>query len=177
MSSFNVVIATIGRPTLQRMVDSIAPQLKRGDYLTLIFDGGQTDVILKTDATVIQINNSEVLGHYGHASRTRWQNYLPGDYLMNADDDDAYVDGAMDIVREHCTEHKLYVFQMQYEEHLIPKRHVIEFANIGTPCGVYPTDILLPDWPYEYGGDCKFYQSLEKLIPVEFVDKLIYKVR
>ena len=177
MKTFNVVIATIGRPTLQRMVDSIAPQLKKGDYLTLIFDGAPTDVILKTEATVIQINNSEILGHHGHASRTRWQNYLPGDYLMNADDDDAYVDGAMDIVREHCVDHKLYVFQMQYNEHLIPKKHVIEFANIGTPCGVYPTDMLLPEWPNEYGGDCKFYQSLEKILPVEFVDKLIYKVR
>ena len=159
------------------MLDSICPQLQKQDYLTLIFDGGNTEVFLNTEATVIQIVNSTPLGGHGHGSRTKWQNHLPGDYIMNADDDDAYLPGAMDIVREHCTDHRLYIFQMQYNEHVMPKQHVIEFANIGTPCGVYPTDILLPDWPMEYGGDCTFYQRLAGLIDPIFIDKVIYKVK
>lgn len=159
------------------MLDSICPQLQKQDYLTLIFDGGNTEVFLNTEATVIQIVNSNPLGGHGHGSRTKWQNHLPGDYLMNADDDDAYLPGAMDIVREHCTDHRLYIFQMQNNEHVIPNRHVIDFANIGTPCGVYPTDILLPEWPMEYGGDFTFYQRLAGLIEPVFVDKVIYKVK
>lgn len=159
------------------MLDSICPQLQKQDYLTLIYDGPATEVILKTEATVIQIVNSSPLGGHGHGSRTKWQNHLPGDYMMNADDDDAYLPGAMDIVREHCTEHRMYIFQMEYEEHLIPKRHVLEYANIGTPCGVYPTDVLLPPWPLEYGGDYTFYKELSRLIDPVFIDKPIYKVR
>lgn len=177
MKSFNVVIATTGRSTLQRMIDSIAPQLSSEDYLTLIWDSTfDKNVLVNTKATVINIENCYPLGHWGHGSRTKWQHHLPGDYLINGDDDDTFTSDAMDIVRSHCLEDKLYVFQMLWGETPIPKYHKIEMANIGTPCGVYaPHD--LPNWEPVYGGDFKFYDALSKNREVEFVDKVIYKIR
>ena len=37
--SINVLIATIGKPILQRMINSLADQLTENDCLTIVFDG------------------------------------------------------------------------------------------------------------------------------------------
>lgn len=177
MNSFNVVIATTGRPTLQRMLDSIVPQLCSVDYLTLIWDSAPTEVVFKGDCNVIQILNEKPLGHWGHASRTRWQNALPGDYLINGDDDDMFAEGAMEAIRNHCTEDKLYVFKMSMNDYaVLPREPQISMANIGTPCGVYKPGGL-PEWKLEYGGDFKFYEALSKVKEPVFIDHIIYKVR
>jgi hypothetical protein len=175
--SFNVVIATAGRPTLQRMVDSIAPQLSECDYLTIIWDCEPFDLNIETKATCLQIANPEPLGFWGHGSRTRWQNELPGDYLLNGDDDDEYFPTAMDTIREHCTEEKLYVFKMMQSSIVIPFTEEIKMGNIGTPCGVYPNTKDLPEWGGFYGGDFQFYFQLSMHLPVEFVNRVIYLVR
>jgi hypothetical protein len=177
MSSFNVVIATTGRSTLQAMIDSIAPQLSSEDYLTLIWDAPiDKDVVVTTPATVINILNSSPLGFWGHASRTKWQNHIPGDYIINGDDDDVFTDDAMEIIREHCLEDMLYIFQMQWGDTTIPRSHKIEMANIGTPCGVYKTGSL-PEWKCEYGGDFHFYNDLSTTKDCVFIDKVIYKIK
>lgn len=176
MKAFNVVIATSGRDTLQNMIDSIAPQLCSEDYLTIIWDCQAMPLQINGDCQVITIQNEKALGFWGHASRSRWQNSLPGDYLINGDDDDMFATDAMSIIREHCTEDKLYVFRMQYENVVIPSFHQVAYGNIGTPCGVYKPGGL-PDWPLEYGGDFKFYSDLSKIKEPEFIDKVIYKIR
>jgi len=177
MKTFNVVIATSGRDTLQRMVDSIAPQLKHEDYLTIIWDSKPIDLRIDSNCQVITIQNEKPLGYWGHVSRSRWQNSLPGDYIMNADDDDVYMHNAMDIIKENCTEEKLYIFQMLVNGiTTIPKYPKIEMANIGTPCGVYPK-INLPEWKTIYGGDFEFYNELSKKMDYEFIDKIIYIVK
>lgn len=176
MKQFNVVLTTVGRDTLQRMVDSIAPQLKRWDYLTILWDCQPIALQINSKCQVISLLNPEPLGYWGHASRTKWQSMLPGDYLMNGDDDDVFLPGAMDKIREVCTEEKLYVFKMIYAEHEIWKTQVIDLGNIGTPCGVYPPKNL-PSWDLTYGGDCQFYKKLSTQLPVQFVDHIIYEVK
>lgn len=175
MKSFNVIIATNGRPTLQRMVDSIAPQLTKDDFLTFLWDCQAIPLQINSECKVINIQNPEPLGFWGHGSRNKWQSFLPGDYHMNADDDDYYMPNAMEIVREHCTEDHLYVFKMQVGDRIIPRIPVLEMSNIGTPCGVYKPHSL-QTWRHEYGGDFHFYNDLSKTRPVQFIDKIIYQV-
>jgi hypothetical protein len=176
MKTFNVVIATSGRDTLQTMIDSIAPQLTGEDYLTIIWDSQPIGLQINSDCKVITIQNENALGFWGHASRSRWQNSLPGDYIINGDDDDVFTSDAMSTIREHCIEDKLYVFRMEYSNTTIPNYHAIAYGNIGTPCGVYKPGNL-PEWPLEYGGDFKFYQELSKTKDPVFIDKTIYKIR
>jgi hypothetical protein len=178
MNSFNVIITTIGRPELQRMLDSICGQLSELDYLTIIWDGGcSTDFTVNTKATVISIINSTQLGHWGHGSRTKWQHYLPGDYFINGDDDDVFTSEAMTHIRNTCLEDKLYIFKMLINDGIkLPSYPVIEFTNIGTPCGVYmPSN--LPEWDSEYGGDYRFYKKLSETKEPVFIDYVTYKVK
>lgn len=175
--SFNVIIATAGRPTLQRMVDSIVPQLTEKDYLTIIWDCQPISLKIEGKCKVISLHNPEPLGYWGHGSRTRWQNELPGDYFMNADDDDIYAPNAMDIVRDHVKEHKLYFFQYSTQGTRVPREHKVVVGNVGTPTGVYPNIGNFPKWEFIYSGDGEFYIALSKMLPYEFVDKVIYIVR
>lgn len=172
--SFNVVIATAGRPSLQRMVDSIAPQLTECDYLTIIWDCQPMPLQIDSDCQVISLHNPEPLGFWGHGSRTRWQNELPGDYFINGDDDDVFDALAMNTIRSHCTEKKLYIFKMSSGGTVIPLTDEVRIGNVGTPCGVYPKIDNLPSWGEFYGGDGHFYVELSKILPVEFVRKIIY---
>lgn len=178
MNSFNVIITTIGRPSLQQMLDSICHQLNDNDYLTVIWDGGySSEFKINTKATVISIINDHPLGFWGHASRNKWQKHLPGDYFINADDDDAFVYDAMSEIRKNCIEDKLYIFKMYLNEYsILPSTPVIALANIGTPCGVY-RPVNLPEWMLEYGGDYKFYKELSSVKEPVFIDHVIYKVR
>lgn len=175
--SFNVVIATAGRETLQRMVDSIAPQLEEQDYLTIIWDCQPIALQIDSACQVISLHNPEPLGFWGHGSRNRWQDELPGDYFMNADDDDIYVYNAMETVRKHCVDYKLYIFQFLISGVMVPNGNSIEIGNIGTACGVYPKIEKLPKWGYVYGGDGEFYVALSKLLPYEHINKVIYIVK
>jgi hypothetical protein len=159
------------------MIDSIAPQLNKDDYLTIIWDSEVKPVNINTKATIIQIKNSEPLGFWGHGSRNKWQNILPGDFIINGDDDDVFFYDAMDTIRKHCISNSLYIFRMQFGENVfIPTDHKIAYGNIGTPCGVYMGGNL-PTWAHEYGGDYVFYKELAKNKEVVYVDKLIYKVK
>lgn len=175
--SFNVIIATAGRDTLQKMIDSIAPQLEEQDYLTIIWDCQPIALQIDSKCQVISLQNPEPLGFWGHGSRNRWQDELPGDYFMNADDDDMYVSDAMKSIREHCKEEKLYVFKFNNNNTAVPREPAIYVGNIGTSCGVYPKVKKFPKWEHEYGGDGMFYVALSEMLPVEFVNKVIYIVR
>lgn len=174
--SFNVVIATAGRKTLQRMVDSIAPQLEKQDYLTIIWDCQPMPLQIDSECQVITLHNPEPLGFWGHGSRNRWMPELPGDYFLNADDDDVYTSGAMKVIRSVVKENKLYVFKLDHCGLVLPIEKEIRVGNIGTPCGVYPKVDPMPKWEHVYGGDGMFYEELAKVLDVEFHNHVIYKV-
>lgn len=175
--SFNVIIATAGRPTLTKMLESILPQLEEQDYLTILWDCEPNVEIPPHVCTIIQKINPEPLGFWGHGSRNRWQDELPGDYFMNGDDDDVYTPDAMAAIKEKCIERKLYIFQFLYSGVRIPDGNVLKVGNIGTSCGVYPKVDKFPIWEHRYGGDGEFYIGLSKMLPYEHVQKVIYVVR
>lgn len=179
MSSFNVVIATTGRPTLKRMVDSFANDLSQDDILTIICDGCRLkrNVIDGLKCRLVVIHNKHRLGHYGHPARTYFQHTLLGDYIMNADDDDVYLPGAIKTVKKYCKEKKLYIFNMQWGDITIPSYPSIEMGNIGTPCGVYPNMPNLPKWENVREGDFHFYNELSKMLEPVWINETIYKVR
>lgn len=182
--TFNILLTTIGRDSLTRMVNSIYPQLKKDDYLTIICDCKLTDVLPKIteclDHAVCNINivqNSEVKGFYGHNSRNFFQNNLFGDYILNADDDNYYVSDAMEAIRNTCKENKLYIFKCFAYGRTFPDALIVEEGNIDTSCGAIPNNRNLPIWTERYGGDFDFYNSLIGQLEYEFVDKIIYRMR
>ncbi len=193
--SFNVIMTSVGdRPTLQSALESIMPQLRKEDYLTLISDANhltiaETFAYAPCNCTKLLIQNSKPLGWWGHGSRTRWQKLLPGTYHMNADDDDLYPPNAMSIVRHWVRDlnSTLYVFRMirRWDQRIevippmwVNNGSVIRGGLVGTPCAVYrAVRDELPDWSGRYGGDGDFYVNLVKAMhKVVVVPEVIYHV-
>lgn len=192
--SFNIIVTTAGRDTLPAMLASIAPQLGPLDHLTVISDKLHeivsfhvSDAQALSAAKLRHIVNAEPLGFWGHGSRSRWQNELPGDYHMNADDDDVYDPRAMEMVRAaiggEVEPPRLLIFHMIRRwdgvVELIPppKWTTIQVKYVGTPCGVYSKIPDLPPWHGSYGGDGGFYMELASRISnVTFIPEVFYQV-
>jgi hypothetical protein len=184
MISINVLLTTIGRTELKvRMLPSLVNQLMPHDFLTIVSDAnhsfvGECIADFNFKCPVIHIRNPHALGNWGHGSRTKYQNDLMGDFIMNADDDDRYTEGAFDMIRSIVFDrNKLYIFK--HENHgcfAWSVSGLIQIGNIGTSCGVIPNTRNLPTWETFYGGDGRFYENLSKMMECEFVDFVIYKV-
>lgn len=70
---------------------------------------------------------------WGHTLRNIYSRRAKGDRVLHIDDDDVYLDGAMDLVRFECAKHpgQLVVFGMLLPGGQIPRDHQIRFGNIG----------------------------------------------
>ncbi len=180
MASFNCVIATAGRKSLKKAVQSILPQLNENDYLTIIFDGCPVDekVYAGARCKVDVYYEPKALGHWGHGARNKYQNTLPGDYIFNGDDDDMWAPSAMEKIRKHCTEKKMYVFQFMFNQSRFPRPPWrTGVGRVGTPNGVYANIGDFPEWVPIYGGDGMFYEKLAEKLEVEWIEEVIYIVR
>lgn len=181
MKSINVLIATLGRETLKtRMLLSLVGQLHERDYLTIVSDDNHDIVAEYIDCfnfkcRVTHHRTEKPLGYWGHGIRTAYQNSLEGDYITNADDDDMYVDGAFDYIREVIKkDNKLYVFKVKDGETTLWNFPELAISNVGTSCGVIPNTGNLPDWGFFWGGDGQFHIDCSKIMPYEFVDYIHY---
>lgn len=185
MESINVVITTIQRPSIAEMLASLLPQLNDTDFVTLINDSGSPFMIYglykhRLMPTFIHLNTPN-LGYWGHASRNALQDYLPGDWLMHADDDDTYLPGAINEIRETIKQgnDKLYLFRFKnVKQNVVYWQEIGRFQNnVGTPCGVIPNKPPFPKWGLFYGGDGVFYEELSKRFEPVWIDHVIYEAR
>lgn len=189
--SFHVMIVTAGRPSLKKMIDSLKNQLTEKDALTVVFDGkfskkNSTYSPSWTDDMKCKVTIKEQvpgLKHYGHHSINK---YLPllnpkTTYVMFADDDDVYTEGAFDTLRSKCVDPDiLYIarFKNQFGM-LIPPIGVssIEVDKIGKVSGIVPFDKRseAPMGTTDYKGDFEYYNDLQnKVKGLKFLDDIIY---
>jgi hypothetical protein len=115
---------------------------------------------------------------WGHTLRNVYSQRATGQRVLHMDDDDVFLEGAMDVVRRKCVNNpgKLVVFQCLGPGFVVPHRHELRPGNVGTECGALPNE---PDkwgrWESCYGGDGMFYTSCK--FPVEWCDEPISTVR
>jgi hypothetical protein len=189
--SFTVFLTTIGRPTLRRMLNSLVNQLTALDYLYIAIDGedsvADTKSILsdyegKWQCHLIIIEHKTNLGYWGHSLRNYYQKQLEGDYILHADDDNIYVDGAFDLIRKLVIHrYHLYVFQVEINKgHIVPQPDQIEINNIDTACGVVANlPHYFEEWKLCRGGDYNFWSSTAKHFHdshIHFTHQVIYKM-
>jgi len=186
--SLHVLLTTIGRSTLLRMLNSLEPQLESCDYLTLVFDAKDQDGVFDDVLTVLTtfkcvctvIMEERNLGYWGHGIRNKY-NQLSGDFILHGDDDDVYLPGALARIRkEVCADfHALYVFPMVTPNGICIYGRPFVAGSIGTPMGAIPACYNSEArWGYFYGGDFMFYRGIsEKVSQIIYVNFPIYKVR
>ena len=192
MHSFNILLTSIGRKCIFRMLNSLKNQLSENHFLTVIYDAKDVDntfelvkkelQTFKCETTIIM--EKENLGFWGHGIRNKYKSLLKkGDFILHADDDDIYTDDAIKFCEEICLNKKcVYMFKIKLNEQIYWKCPQIMTCNFGTPCGVIPIEInKRGEWGNFYGGDGQFYEnllpSLKKEEKYEFVDKVFYIIK
>ena len=101
---------------------------------------------------------------------------------MHADDDDVYLEGSFNVLREKCRDpHILYIARMQgLKNVIIPREDDTRMwaGNIGSPNGIIPfNDAAKASWGIMRGGDCIYYNDLQnKVKEVQYLPDIIYKV-
>jgi hypothetical protein len=191
--TFHILIATAGRPSLKKLLDSLKGELTENDAITIVFDGigkkeksGYNDSWFSSHICkyniIIQDPN---LGMAGHPIRTKYQSLLTPEttYIMHADDDDQYIQGSFEKLRKKCLDPKtLYIVKMKYANDsklIIPRQNTeIKLADIGTPNGIIPFHTAgKAEWGMRYGGDYDYYNTLKQYVKkVVFLEEIIYTV-
>jgi hypothetical protein len=187
MPSFHVLVASIDRPTLQNLVNSIISQLDENDHLTIVYDNVQNPKPLDVSTALcsVHIYNEPVnLGCWGHGVRNKYRSILEEtDFVMHGDDDDIYTEGTFDFLRNECTDLDTlyickfgngkgsYVFAENYDN--------IVCGKIGTPSGIIPFECNKnTEFGMYAGGDFTFYDKAKTRVNnVKFVDRFIYMTR
>jgi hypothetical protein len=193
--TFHVLIATAGRPSLKNQLDSLKDELRENDAITIVFDGpgkkeksGYDESWLSghvSQHTVIIQDPNLGAGIGGEPIRTKYQTLLKPEttFIMFADDDDEYIKGSFEKLRNSCTDPEvLYIAKMlraDIPDLIIPtqNKHIIE-GDIGTPNGIVPFHLAgKAEWGLRYGGDYDYYSKLSKNVKeVIFLDIPIYRI-
>jgi hypothetical protein len=146
MSTLSVIVASCGRPTLARTLESVCTQMVPGDEL------------------FIDVNDA---GDWGHRARNRLLVKATGDYILFCDDDDLLAPGALEIVRAKTLVYpgRVGLFKMRYADgrEIWDTPELIEGqCSTGT--------IVVPNIPEklgrfgnEYAGDFVFAKSTAAL--------------
>ena len=189
--SFHVMIVTAGRPSLIKMIDSLKGQLTEKDALTVVFDGKFAKKRSTYDPSWVDTIKCKVtikeqipgLKHYGHHTINK---YLPSlepktTYVMFADDDDVYVNGAFDALRSKCVDPDiLYIARFKDQRGtIVPPAGLttIQRGMIGKVCGIIPFDKRSEAsmGTKDHMGDFNYYNDLQnKVKGLHFLDDVIY---
>ena len=182
--SINVLMSTIGKKSIFKTLLSLKNQLRKEDYLTIIFDGIDTNIdIVKffcnknllCNVNIIYEENN--LGYWGHGIRNKYKD-LKGDFIYHCDDDDEFLPNAIDKIKKICLDlNTIYLFKIIRENgEIIWKNKEIKINKISTQSGVIPNHINKDGyWELKYGGDYDFYKKITDKYNVLYIDEIIYK--
>jgi glycosyltransferase involved in cell wall biosynthesis len=160
--SLSVIVASGGRPTLSRTIESIIPQLRLEDELIVVVDAQAP---------------------WGHSSRNRAMRWAKGDFLLFQDDDDVSAPGAFDAIRAAVAQHDantMHVFKMAYDRldgRTLWEDREVRLGNISTQMIVVPNQQPLGQWGAVYEGDFVFASACAKHRPVAWHEDIISLVR
>jgi glycosyltransferase involved in cell wall biosynthesis len=169
VTSISVVLPTLGRPTLERTLQSCS----EADEVIVVLDTsrGTTELPcrLPDNARLAVTDSFGVTG--GHAGRVAGIAHATGTHLAFMDDDDIYTPGALKLMRVHASSRPV-IFRMDHYSHgNLWRTPEILFGNVSTQMYVVPNDAdRLGSWtPHmpglkEPGGDYTFIKETCELM-------------
>lgn len=132
----SIVIPTLGRPSLERALESCAD----ADEIVVVLDtcrGGTLPCDLPPNAVFAQ-GDFGVTG--GHAGRAHGITLASGTHLAFFDDDDVYTPGAISLIRDAACDVPV-IFRMDHYEHgILWRDRQLRFGNVSTQMFVIPND-------------------------------------
>lgn len=171
--SLNIIVPTIGRPSLRNTLNSFADSIRYDDLVVVISDGPSQyaeDILdgmaAKYLGTWVYLRSTEK-NDWGHSLRNEvLDHFLPDDgYVWTIDDDDEAAPGAIDALRSRC-EDGWTIFRMEfgpghYARGITCWREpALRFGDIGTPMVLAPR--CQARFGSRYEGDWDYVQDLKR---------------
>jgi len=180
--TLSVVVATTGRASLRRTLESIRRQsLISGDEILLVHDGpcnASTRRLWEEFSLPGRLIVLDEGPHrdWGATARSAGQAAARGSHLLWQDDDDTYLPGAFTQIRSEIrqTPEALLLFRLAYPNGwLLWRGPQASRGNVSTQIVVLPRRCHLGQWGKHYEGDFDFIDSSIKANPdreLRFVD-------
>ena len=161
MIRLSVILATLGRDTLQFAADCAASQLTPLDELIIV--GGGASARLVADSVGARWIDMAPGGDWGGRERTAAMSVATGTHLLFVDDDDALTPGAVATVRAALLDApgRPHIFSMiNVDGRVLPVAQALVEGNVGTPQLVAPNvPHALGQWGIRYECDFDFIAS------------------
>jgi hypothetical protein len=182
--TFNVLISSVGDPTLQNMLNSLSPQLLKEDCLTVVF-AGMSYLPLDYDFSNFKCK----INLFCEQTRTEFRRYgirnkyssvlEKRDFIMHGDETNTYTPNAFHEIRSTIEAlDTLYLYKiLSTDKTTLPKYHIkIVTGDIDMACGVIPYELNKKGkWLESRGGDGAFYEEISRKVKnISYLDKLIY---
>jgi glycosyltransferase involved in cell wall biosynthesis len=169
--TLSLIIPSIGRPLLKRLLDQVLPQLWEDDEILVVGDGPQPSAQAMAEGLDPRIRYYEYgpTRCWGHQQRNWAMLVADKTHIMFLDDDDESRPGAFNVIREVAARHpdKLLIFKTLHQGSPIWKEPEIRVTNVSTQCFVVPN---IPErfgtWGSRYAGDFDFIESSVKAHPL-----------
>lgn len=172
--SFTIMLPTVGRPTLERTLDSIAVQrFGPEDRVMMISDGynPRVEQVFKDYQAKMPIDLCVVDGpnnDWGHTPRNIMMPHVRTTHIHHMDDDDIYASPeTLSTIREHVIENPdvPHIYKVRFADNgriIWFAKGLIEFANVTTIGFVHPhLKGKYAFWPPRIGGDFEFWRDTQ----------------
>lgn len=129
--TFSIIVPTIGRPSLKRALASIAAQIRPGDEIIVI------------------CNEAGERGIWGNWAREEGVQRARASHLLFCDDDDVFLPGALDVIRQFAREHpgRIGLFRRRSDAAVRLQWHEPRL----TPGGMQSMSFCIPNVPGKVG--------------------------
>lgn len=188
MISLSVITPTIGRPSLERTLNSIVPQLVPPDEVLVVADGERelARQICEKFKHVRYIE-TEYKRQWGNPQRDAGISAARTTHLAFCDDDDIFFPWAVEIIKGVASSypHALLIFKSEANGYAVPHKYLwhdpmIRKGNIMSCSLVVPVRSDLPLWSQSqdvYAADHYFAQQCAHICEVIWREELIAKTR
>jgi glycosyltransferase involved in cell wall biosynthesis len=158
----SIVVPTLGRPTLERTLDSIAPQLGSDDEVVVVADGAGDAAAVRLAVERLDDPRcsfelcSESAPGIGCAPRRCGIARACGTQLAFMDDDDVYEPGALELMRSAaCARPVIFRMDASAVGHgILWQEPVLSYANVSTVMFLVPNEpARLGEWAPHFGPD------------------------
>lgn len=169
MITLSIMVPTIGRPSLAKLLQELKEQLGPGDEVLVIGDGpvGAGPAVQPFGEQFRYLEHGPDHA-WGHPQRNHAMPLAQGTHLMSLDDDDALRPGGLEMIRKAIGEHPSspLMFRMTHESMVLWREPSFWVGNVSTQMFVTPN---VPDklgkWGHRYEGDFDFMSSTLSLYP------------
>jgi hypothetical protein len=207
MVGLTIIVPTMGRVSLESTLESIGMQTVPDDRVCVVHDTDRSNSAVfnlvydiegecEGEWSYIWVGRGAPLGAHGHAARNFRLNLVPMEsdkWFVSIDDDDMFLPGAFDAIREAISENpdRWFVLEMvggassHFPGQIVPivSRQLIR-GNVGTPCIVAPASAksrwgtMPSDLGDGYYGDWDYAYDLNReLGPPVWISRVIAEIR